>query len=221
MRGCVFVVALTAAGLALPAARPADADVPAGFVSLFNGKDLTGWQVNQGGKMDRWGAENGILFTTGREGGGWLMTQKEYSDFEVRLEFRLPEGGNSGVALRSAVSGNPAYDAGMEIQLLDDEWHRKHLPDLKVSQLTGSVYGIQGPSKDALKPIGEWNSIRIVARGKHITVELNGTKTVDVDLDNYKNKAKEHPGMLHEKGHLGLQAHNGLVQFRHIYVKPL
>jgi hypothetical protein len=220
MRRCVFLFALAAACLALPSARPADDGAPAGFESLFDGKDLAGWQVNQGGNMDRWGAGDGILFTKG-SGGGWLMTEKEFSDFDLRLEFKLPKGGNSGVAVRSSMQGNPAFDAGMEIQLLDDEWHREHLPDLKVSQLTGSVYSIQGPSKDALKPIGEWNTIRIVAQGRHITVELNDTKTVDVDLDRYKNKAKEHPGMLHEKGHLGLQSHDGRVEFRNIYVKPL
>jgi hypothetical protein len=222
MRRCVFLFVLAAACAALPAALAADEGPPEGFEALFNGKDLTGWQVNQGGKMELWGAEDGILFTKGG-GGGWLMTEKEYADFDLRLEFKLPEKGNSGVALRSTMEKDPAFGAGMEIQLLDDEWHRKHLPDLKVSQLTGSVYGIQGPSKDALKPIGEWNRIQIVAQGKHITVMLNGTKTVDVDLDRdeYKKKATEHPGMLHEKGHLGLQSHDGRVEFRHIYVKAL
>ena len=219
MRRCVFLLALAVAW-ALPAARAADQDVPAGFEPLFNGKDLSGWTVNEGGNMDRWGAEDGLLFTKGG-GGGWLMTDKEYGDFELRLEFKLPAKGNSGVALRSAMAGNPAFEAGMEIQILDDEWHRRNLPDLKVSQLTGSVYSIQGPAQDALKPIGEWNSMRIVARGKHLTIEVNGTKTVDVDLDKFKNKEKEHPGMLHEKGHLGLQSHDGRVEFRHLYVKPL
>jgi hypothetical protein len=220
MRRCVFLFALAAVCGVLSVARSADDKAPEGFESLFNGKDLTSWQVNQGGNMDLWGADDGLLFTKGG-GGGWLMTDKEYADFELRLEFKLPEKGNSGVALRSTLAGNPATDAGMEIQLLDDGWHREHLPDLKVSQLTGSVYGIQGPSKDALKPIGEWNSMRIVAQGKHITIELNGTKTVDLHLDKYKNKEKEHPGMLHEKGHLGLQSHDGRVEFRNLYVKPL
>jgi hypothetical protein len=197
-----------------------DKGPPVGFESLFNGKDLSGWQVNKGGKMEAWGAENGVLYVNGG-GGGWLMTEKEYSDFELRLQFKLPAKGNSGVALRSAMEGNPAFEAGMEIQLLDDEWHRKHLADLKVSQLTGSVYGIQGPDRDALKPIGEWNTMRITAKGRHITIELNGVTTVDVDLDKCKNKAKEHPGMEHEKGHLGLQSHDGRVEFRNVYVKAL
>jgi hypothetical protein len=225
MRRIVFP--LVACLFLLPLAPVVSADndsqtkaVPEGFESLFNGKDLTGWKVNEGGKMEAWGVDKGLLYVEGG-GGGWLMTEKEFADFEVRLEFKLPEKGNSGVALRSTMKGNPAFEAGMEIQLLDDEWHRKNLADLKVSQLTGSVYGIQGPSKDALKPIGEWNTIRIVAKGKKITIEVNGIKTVDVDLDNYKNKNKEHPGMLHEKGHLGLQSHDGRVEFRNLFVKSL
>jgi hypothetical protein len=220
MRPALLLLSLSALLGAAPALWAADNEPPAGFEALFNGKDLTGWKVNKGGKMEAWGAENGLLYVNGG-GGGWLMTQKEYGDFELRLEFKLPEKGNSGVALRSAMEGNPAFDAGMEIQLLDDEWHRKNLSDLKVSQLTGSIYGIQGPSKDALKPVGQWNSLRIVAKGKHITIELNGVKTVDADLAKYKNKEKEHPGMLHETGHLGLQSHDGRVEFRNLYVKPL
>ena len=77
------------------------------------------------------------------------------------------------------------------------------------------------PSKDALKPAGEWNSYRIVAKGRRITVELNGTTVVDANLDDYKDHVKDHPGLLHEKGHLGLQSHDGRVEFRNLYVKPL
>src|SRR5579862_8047356 len=90
-------------------------EAPAGFTSLFNGKDLTGWKV-MNGKMDVWGADNGLLFVDGR-GGGWLMTEKEYDNFELRLEFKVPKMGNSGVALRSPLMGDPAY-VGMEIQIL-------------------------------------------------------------------------------------------------------
>jgi hypothetical protein len=206
----------------VPAAQPADKDVPEGFEPLFNGKDLTGWKVNKGGNMAVWGAENGILFVNGR-GGGWLMTEKEYSDFQLRLEFKLPKAGNSGVALRSAMAGNPAFEAGMEIQLLDDPWYlsEKNYKGLKPTQRTGSIYDVVPPSKDALKPVGEWNAMRIVAKGRQIRVELNGTTIVDANLDEHKAKAKTHAGMLHDKGHLGLQSHDGRVEFRNLYVKPL
>jgi hypothetical protein len=219
MRLAVLVLSLC---VFLGGARAADKDVPEGFEKLFNGKDLSGWKVNEGGKMDKWGAEDGILFTKG-SGGGWLMTEKEYADFELRLEFKVPKAGNSGVALRSALKGQPHLDAGMEIQILDDPWYldEKNYKDLKPTQRTGSIYGVVPPSKEALKPAGEWNSYRIVARGRRITVELNGTTVVDADLDKYKDKAGEHTGIGREKGHIGLQSHDGRVEFRDIYVKPL
>jgi hypothetical protein len=207
---------------AVPGLRAADRDPPAGFEKLFNGQDLSGWKVNEGGKIDRWGAGDGLLFTRG-SGGGWLMTEKEYGDFELRLEFKVPRAGNSGVALRSALRGAPHLDAGMEIQILDDPWYldEKNYKGLKPTQRTGSIYGIVPPSKDALKPAGEWNAYRIVALGRRITVELNGTTVVDANLDDHKDRAKEHPGMLRDRGHIGLQSHDGRVEFRGIFVKPL
>ncbi|MCE9532980.1 MAG: DUF1080 domain-containing protein, partial [Planctomycetes bacterium] len=102
--------------LASPA-RAEDAKPPEGFVALFNGTDLTGW--NATAKKEVWGAEKGVIFCQGG-GGGWLMTEKEYGDFELRLEYKLPKMGNSGVGLRSPLKGDPAY-VGMEIQLIDDE----------------------------------------------------------------------------------------------------
>jgi hypothetical protein len=194
--------------------------VPEGFTPLFNGKDLAGWKVF-GGKMEVWGAEDGLLFVKG-SGGGWLMTEKEYGDFELRLEYKLPKKGNSGVALRAPLKGNPAYQ-GMEIQLLDDPWYLNpaNYKGLKRTQLTGSIYDVVPPSKEAIKPAGEWNAMRIVAKGRHVSVEVNGTKIVDADLDAYKDRAEAHPGLLREKGHLGLQSHDGRVEFRRLYVKAL
>jgi hypothetical protein len=209
--------------LVQPELRAADKDAPAGFVKLFNGKDLSGWQVNEGGKLDKWDAADGILFTKG-SGGGWLMTEDEYTDFELLLEFKLPKAGNSGVALRSALKGQPHLDAGMEIQILDDPWYldeKNYKPGLKQTQRCGSIYGVVPPSKEALKPVGEWNKYRIVAKGRHISIELNGTTIVDANLDDHKEQAKEHSGMLRTKGHIGLQSHDGRVEFRNIYVKPL
>ncbi len=152
------------------------------------------------------------------------MTEKEYGDFEVRVEFKLPtEGrGNSGVALHSPLEGDPAY-VGMEIQILDDAWYlnEKNYKGLKPTQKTGSIYGVVAPSKDALKPVGEWNAYKIVCKGRQVTITLNGTTIVDANLDDHKEHFKGHPGLLREKGHLGLQSHDGRVEFRNIYVKPL
>jgi hypothetical protein len=181
---------------------------------------LNGWAV-LGGKKDVWGAEKGLLFVQGG-GGGWLMTEQEFGDFDLRLEFKLPAGGNSGVALRAPMKGNPAYQ-GMEIQLLDDRWYKdeKNYKGIRNVQLTGSIYDVVPPSSDATKPAGEWNTIHITAKGPHVTIELNGVKTVDANLDDYKARADKHPGLLNAKGHLGLQSHDGRVEFKNIYVKRL
>src|SRR5262249_6346492 len=125
MQRSIIFLAFTSFFVGSGAAWCKDKDIPEGFQALFNGKDLTGWRVNEGGNLKIWGAEKGILYVNG-SGGGWLMTEKEYSDFELRLEFKLPEAGNSGVALRCGLKGNPHSEAGMEIQLLDDEWHKKN-----------------------------------------------------------------------------------------------
>jgi hypothetical protein len=189
-------------------------DVPTGFEPLFNGRDLTGWKVLNG-KMAVWGADNGLLFVNGK-GGGWLMTDKEYADFEIRLEYKMPKHGNSGVALRAPMRGDPAY-AGMEIQLLDDVDYQ----GLRPAQYTGSIYDVVAPSKHVARPHGEWNAIQIMAKGRHVTVELNRTVIVDANLDDHKDRAEKHPGLLRSAGHLGLQSHDGRVEFRNLYVKPL
>ena len=190
------------------------ADTPEGFTPLFNGKDLTGWKST--GKMDVWGAENGVIFVSGG-GGGWLLTEKEYGDYELRLEYKLPKMGNSGVALRTPLQGDPAY-VGMEIQLIDDvNWK-----GLQTWQQTGSIYNVVPAKTIKNKEIGEWNVMRIVAKGRHIRVENNGAALVDADLADYeKEHAKRHPGILREKGHIGFQSYNFRVEFRNINIKEL
>jgi hypothetical protein len=200
--------------LSVPVPSRCEDKPPEGFMSLFNGKDLTGWKAT--GKMDVWGAEKGMIYVSGG-GGGWLMTEKEYGDFELRLEYKMPKMGNSGVGIRSPLKGDPAY-VGMEIQLLDDaNWK-----GLQPWQHTGSIYGVVPPSKVTSKPFGEWNTMKITAKGRKVTVVHNGETVVDANLDDYVEKhGKDHPGLLHEKGHIGLQSYNFRVEFKNIYLKPL
>src|SRR4029077_6363263 len=145
-----------------------------------------------------------------------LMTEKEDGDFEIRLEYKMPKHGNSGVALRSPMKGDPAY-VGMEIQLLDDADYK----GLRPAQYTGSIYDVVPPSQHVTKPHGEWNKIRIVAKGRQVMVEVNDIKVVDATLGDNKNRAGRHAGLLRTKGHLGLQSHDGKVEFRNLFVKEL
>src|SRR5262245_4389907 len=200
-------------------ATAADDKTPEGFTALFNGKDLTGWKAT--GKMDQWAAENGMIVCKGG-GGGWLLTEKDYADFEFRCEYRwAKEGGNSGVALRTPEKGDPAY-VGMEIQLIDDEnWEKVSKFKLADYQHTGSVYDVQPAKLQANKPIGEWNTVRIVCRGRKVTVEQNGKELAAANLDDYKSKFEKHPGLKRENGKVGFQSYNIRVEFRDVYIKEL
>ena len=196
-------------------ARSDDTKPPEGFSSLFNGKDLTGWKAT--GKMDVWGAEKGVIYVE-KGGGGWLLTEQEFGDFELRVEYKMSKGANSGVALRTPTEGDPAY-VGMEIQLIDDEGWPGKLADY---QHTGSIYDVVPASKLNNKPIGEWNSIRIVAKGSMVKVEVNGTTVVDANLEDSKEKkGAKHPGISRAKGHVGFQSYNTRVEFRNVFIKPL
>ena len=217
----VLAAAVCVAALARADDKPAKADEkpPEGFTALFNGKDLKGWKAT--GKMEQWDAEPGLIVCKGG-GGGWLLTEKDYADFEFRCEYRwAKEGGNSGVALRTTEKGDPAY-VGMEIQLIDDEnWAKVHKFELKDYQHTGAIYDVQPPKVQANKPIGEWNSVRIVCRGRKVTVEQNGKELVNANLDDYKAKYEKHPGLKRESGKVGFQSHDGRVEFKNIYIKEL
>ncbi|MBX9580253.1 MAG: DUF1080 domain-containing protein [Gemmataceae bacterium] len=217
----LFRAAALLAAVAAATARADDkpAAVPEGFAPLFNGKDLSGWKPT--GKADVWKAEGGMIVCTGG-GGGYLLTEKEYGDFELRLEYRWAKpGGNSGVGLRTPASGDPAY-AGMEIQLIDDEgWEKVNGGKLADYQHTGSVYDVQPAKGAANKPVGEWNAVRIVCKGRHVTVEQNGKELVSADLDDFKGKFDKHPGLKREAGHLGFQSYNIRVEFRNVVVKEL
>ena len=195
----------------------AGGDPPKGFTSLFNGKDLDGWKST--GNMKVWGAENGVIYCE-KDGGGWLMTTKEYGDYELRLEYKMPKGGNSGVGIRSPLKGDPAY-VGMEIQLIDDEgWPG----GLQKWQNTGAIYNVVPPKKINNRPIGEWNKMTITAKGRQITVVNNGETLVDANLDDYvKEHGEKHSGILetNKQGHIGFQSYNKRVEFRNIFLKPL
>jgi hypothetical protein len=158
------------------------------------------------------------LYTDGGEGGGWLSTDKIFSDFEIYLEFRLPEGGNSGVFVRAPQHGNPAYE-GMEIQVLDD--YADKYKELKTWQYCGSVYSLASPKVRATQPAGVWQAMHIVVNGRNIQVTLNGSPIIDLNLDDHTDKVGDHPGVARTDGHVGLQNHGARVEYRNIYLKKL
>ncbi|HJT31170.1 MAG TPA: DUF1080 domain-containing protein [Pirellulales bacterium] len=189
-----------------------------GFVPLFNGKDLTGWQiVNK--KGPGYVVEDGLLVCP-KEGGGNLFTNKEYANFVFRFEFRLQPGGNNGVGLRAPLAGDAAY-SGMESQILDDD--APEYANLEPGQYHGSIYKVVAAKRGAPKKAGEWNTEEIVCDGRHVKVTVNDKVTVDANLDDVKDPEvlKAHPGMQRTTGHIGFLGHGTRVEFRNIRVKPL
>lgn len=190
--------------------------VAADWAPLFDGKTLSGWKAIDG-PADSWGAGDGVLYTTGK-GGGWLSTDKEYGDFELKLEFNVPPGGNSGVFLRAPHEGNPAF-AGMEIQVLDDA--AKEYAQLQDYQYCGSLYDVAAANPRAVLPAGQWQTMHIECRGRKVKVTLNGKQVVDADLDAHPGKVPTHPGLKRTAGHVGLQNHGARVEFRNLQILPL
>ncbi len=189
------------------------------FTPLFDGKTLKGWTL-VGGRGPGYVVENGLLVCPA-EGGGNLFTEKEYSNFILRFEFRMQPGGNNGVGIRAPLKGDAAYQ-GMEIQILDDQ-HEKYKGWLKPEQHHGSIYGVIPARTGYLKPAGEWNEEEILADGRHIRVTLNGVIILDANLDIVKEPEvlKRHPGLLRTSGHIGFLGHGTRVEFRNIRIKEL
>ena len=187
------------------------------FKSLFNGKDLSGW-TKIGLKKEVWSVENGQIIMQG-EGGGWLGSNEEYSDFEFQTEFQLSSDSNSGIYLRAPADTSHISRTGMEIQLLDD-FHPKYAK-VQPWQRTGSIYHVAAAKTGFLKPVGEWNTITIQAVGPHVVIKLNGQTVVDDLIDKHPELNKEHTGLARKSGRIGLQSHNGRVAFRNIQMKRL
>jgi hypothetical protein len=211
----------TLAALLLPcaAAVPDGREKADGVVPLFNGKDLAGWRV-YGGKADNWSAEGGMIVCHGR-GGGWLGTTRDYADFEVRLEYRLRPGGNSGLYVRAPQKGHISR-AGMEIQILDD--NAPEYARLDFYQYTGSLYHVVAPTRRMTRPAGRWNRLAVRVEDRRLQVWVNGVRVVDADLDRCRRDpavAREHPGLARASGRIGLQSHTDRVEFRALRVREI
>jgi HEAT repeat protein len=205
------------AGAAAPYAV-SEAEKDEGFVPLFNGIDLAGWT----GDTKGYAADNGKIVIYPERGSGNLYTEKEFGDFVFRFEFKLTPAANNGVGIRAPLAGDAAY-AGMEIQILEDGspvyW------DLQPYQFHGSIYGVVPARRGVLRAVGEWNSEEITARGRRVTVRVNGTTVVDADLDQASAGGtidhNAHPGLARTSGHIGFLGHGAIVEFRNIRIREL
>lgn len=190
-----------------------------GFVSLFDGQSLKGWQMVKP-HGPGYVVENGTIVCPA-DGGGNLFTDKEYANFILRFEFKMEPGGNNGLGIRAPLEGDAAY-TGMELQILDDQ-HPRYKGKIKSEQHHGSIYGVFPARTGYLKPAGEWNQEEVTANGTRITIKLNGVVIMDADLNNVQEEAvlKAHPGLRRKSGYLGFLGHGTRVEFRNIRLKKL
>ena len=211
------------------------AEKKAGWRLLFDGKTTTGWR---GYKMDRmpsgWKVIDGALVRVsggaggkGAGGGDDVITVEQFDNFELKLDWKIVDrAGNSGVLLRVSEDADTSWHTGPEMQVLDNAAY----PGRDVRELAGACYGLYAPPKDVSHPLGEWNSVRVVAEGRHIEHWLNGVKLLEYELGsddwNQRVAKSKFKDMKHfkdppMKGHICLQDHTARLEFRNIKLCPL
>jgi hypothetical protein len=204
---------------------PTNAD---GFVTLFNGKDLTGWLT---GPDNFWVVEDGILTVTRPSDGkehnfDYLWTKDTYGDFVLDLEFKVIEGTNSGIFLRTADRKDPVY-TGIEVQIANSYGR----PKITKTGTAGAIYDCQEPSGNTIKAPGEWNRCQVTCRGSRVEVVLNSEKIINMDVDRWvtagknpdgtDNKFKQAIKDFARAGYVGFQDHGRPVWYRSIRIKRL
>ena len=165
---------------------------------------------------------DGALTRVGRAGD--LITRDMFGDFDLELEWQVTKGGNSGIMYRVTENTEATYQSGPEMQVLDDEGHADGRSRLTAA---GSVYGLYAAPAGVVKPAGEWNAVRIVARGRHVEHWLNRVKTVEYEIGSPDWKArvaaskfKDWPGFGRAaSGHTALQDHGDRVAYRDIRIR--
>jgi len=187
------------------------------FKSAFNGKNFEGWA----GPTNNYSVDHGsIQCMKGK--GGTIYVNDELGDFSARMEFKLPPGGNNGLAIRYPGSGDTAYVGMCELQVLDDS--AKKYAKLHPAQYHGSAYGMVPAARGYQRPVGEWNFQEVTVDGSRIKVELNGTLILNADLANVEKPMYDlgkFKGRLRKSGYFGLAGHGDAVSFRNISIRNI
>ncbi len=186
------------------------------FQSVFNGKNFEGWS----GPTNNYEIIDGVIRCK-KGKGGTIYTDEKYQDFVVRFQFKLPEGGNNGLAIRYPGRGDSAYVGMCELQVLHNK--AKKYAKLDKRQYHGSAYGMVAAHRGYLRDPGLWNFQEVTVKGSTIKVELNGTVILDADLSKVKEYMgkRPHPGLKNKDGHFGFCGHSDPVEFRDILIRKL
>ncbi|MCG3198044.1 MAG: hypothetical protein GHCLOJNM_02538 [bacterium] len=209
-------------------AQLSDAEAAEGWKLLFDGATTAGWRGYRGQTFPTkgWDIQDGALHCMPRGQGGDLITQDQFTNFELRFEWKAAPGANSGVMYRVAETDEYSFMTGPEYQVLDDE---KHPDGENALTSAASLYALYSPENKTLKPVGEFNEGRIILNGAHVEHWLNGQKVVEAELGsedwntriaNSKFKDWERFSKM-PSGHIALQDHGDEVWYRNIRIKQL
>jgi len=209
-----------------------------GWMTLFDGKTTSGWHQYGGGPVgSAWKIADGTLYLDSTErtdsgkikNGGDITTDEEFENFDLKLEWKISKGGNSGIIFcvhEDTTKYKKSYETGPEMQVLDNEGHK----DGKIiKHRAGDLYDLISCSKETVKPVGEWNQVEIKLLNGKLDFFLNGENVVSTTMwdDSWNkmianSKFKTMPGFgTFKKGHIDLQDHDCMVWYRNIMIKKL
>lgn len=230
LRTPIVALALAVAASPLFAAEPnalTAAEKSAGWKLLFDGTSLKGWRGYKTEAIgEGWAVQDGAIVLNKAKAGD-LMTEAEFGDFELSFEWKISEGGNSGVIYRVGLGESASYRTGPEYQVLDNV---KAEDNKKGNHLAGSLYDLGADTpRDLPKPVGQWNTSKLVVRGWKVEHWLNGKKVIAADLASPEGKAliaaskfKDWPKFATlARGHIALQEHGHVVSYRAIKIREL
>ncbi len=194
-----------------------------GWMLLFDGKSFDGWACTVPDSKG-WVIDNGAMFYN-VEGPGYMYTKDRFGDFELKIDFMVNKGTNSGIFFRWDKLGDPVQ-TGIEIQVLDSAGDN---PPGKHS--CGAVYDVLAPSENPMKPALEWNSLLLRCSAQYISITMNSRRIIQMDLNRYKEAHKNIDGTnnkfrtaykdMPREGHIGLQDHGGKVWYKNIKIRKL
>ena len=193
---------------------------------LFDGKTVKGLRgYKQSGFPDSWEVVDGTLKTVPGHGVD-LISEEVYKNFELELEWKVPKGGNSGIFYFATEEGNYIWQSAPEMQVVDDE---KHTDGKNTLTSAGALYALIAPSVNVVKPVGEFNQVRIKVKNNYVEHWLNGTKIVEYVYGSdmmwdlvVKSKFNKMPLFAKaSEGHIGLQGDHGLIWYKNIRIRRL
>lgn len=195
-----------------------------GWRLMFDGKSLAQWRSYKKPDLSSgWAIENGCLTRVGRAGD--IISREQFGDFDLKLEWRISDSGNSGIFIRGDESGKSIHHTGYEMQILDNVGHHDSSDP---THRAGAYYDMIAPDHDTTQPVGYWNRVHIIARGPKIEFWLNEKRTANFEQGSeqwqalyQQSKFTDRPayGTL-LKGHIGFQDHWDKVWFRNIRILP-